>query len=115
MTVNFKFRALLLQPAGGRYARERAGSDSTEPLPGSSELPPGVRSLADMPLHETVTVVGVAGDRRFRRRLLEMGLTPGVAVRVINIAPLGDPLEIEARASRLSIRRSEAEKVEVRT
>ncbi|MCG8417789.1 MAG: ferrous iron transport protein A [Proteobacteria bacterium] len=73
-----------------------------------------MRSLADIPHHKTVTVVRVGGERRFRRRLLEMGLTPGTAVKVLKVAPLGDPIEIEARHSHLSIRLREAESIEVK-
>jgi ferrous iron transport protein A len=46
-------------------------------------------------------------------RLLEMGLTPGVEVLVVGQAPLGDPLELEVRGYRLSVRKSEAARVEV--
>ncbi|ACY16732.1 FeoA family protein [Haliangium ochraceum] len=71
-------------------------------------------SLENLPRHTVATVERVGGGRAFRRRLLEMGLIPGTAVRVVNVAPLGDPLEIEARDCRLSIRRYEARLVEVR-
>ena len=50
------------------------------------------RSLAEIPLGTAATIVRVDGPRAFRRRLLEMGLVPGVEVRVVTIAPLGDPL-----------------------
>ena len=73
------------------------------------------RSLAEIPLGNAARIVSVEGPRAFRRRLLEMGLTPGTTVKVINVAPFGDPIEIEVRQSRLSIRRFEAEKVDVRT
>ena len=46
-------------------------------------------------------------------RLMEMGLTPGVEIALIGTAPLGDPLELEVRGYRLSIRRSEAKRIEV--
>lgn len=46
-------------------------------------------------------------------RLMEMGLTPGVEIAVVGEAPLGDPLELELRGYRLSVRRSEARRVEV--
>jgi ferrous iron transport protein A len=47
------------------------------------------------------------------QRLLEMGLTPGTAVRMVGTAPLGDPLELEVRGYRLSVRKLEAARVEV--
>ena len=55
----------------------------------------------------------VAGDDDVALRLLEMGLTPGTAVRLIGRAPLGDPLEFELRGYRLSLRRTEAARVAV--
>lgn len=70
-------------------------------------------TLADLPLGTTATVAAVDGERPFRRRLLEMGLVPGARVGVVNVAPLGDPLELEVRDGRLSIRRHEAERVRV--
>jgi Fe2+ transport system protein FeoA len=58
-------------------------------------------------------VVDVPGVDAVSLRLLEMGLTPGVQVAVVATAPLGDPLEIEVRGYRLSIRRREAALVAV--
>lgn len=55
----------------------------------------------------------VSGPRAFRRRLLEMGLVPGVQVRLVAIAPLGDPMQIEVRGGQWSIRRAEAAQIEV--
>jgi ferrous iron transport protein A len=72
-------------------------------------------SLLEVSRRTTVIVEEVAGDRAFRRRIMEMGLVPGTAVRVIAVAPLGDPLTLELRGSRLSIRKSEAAEVRVRT
>jgi len=70
-------------------------------------------SLAQIPLGKTATIAGVDGSRAFRRRLLEMGLVPGVEVRVVTIAPLGDPLRIEVRGGQWSIRRAEAAQIQV--
>jgi ferrous iron transport protein A len=56
-------------------------------------------------------VAGVAGPAGLRRRLLEMGLTPGAAVRVVRFAPLGDPMDVEIRGYHLSLRKSEASQV----
>ena len=50
----------------------------------------------------------LTGPRSFRRRLLEMGLVPGTVVRVVTVAPLGDPLQIEVRHGQWSMRRAEA-------
>jgi ferrous iron transport protein A len=72
-----------------------------------------VASLADVPLGRAVTVREVDGARAFRRRLLEMGLVPGTTVRVVTVAPLGDPLRIEVRGGQWSIRRAEAAQIQV--
>jgi ferrous iron transport protein A len=73
-----------------------------------------VPTLDAIPRRRPVTVEAVDGARAFRRRLMEMGLVPGTVVAVINVAPLGDPLEIEVRGSRWSIRRTEAAQIRVR-
>jgi ferrous iron transport protein A len=70
-------------------------------------------SLAEIPLGRAAKVTGVAGPRAFRRRLLEMGLVPGTGVRVVAIAPLGDPLRIEVRGGQWSLRRNEAAHIAV--
>jgi ferrous iron transport protein A len=72
-----------------------------------------VPSLAEIPRGRSAIVRDVAGSRSFRRRLLEMGLVPGTSVRVITIAPLGDPLRIEVRGGEWSIRRTEAAQIAV--
>lgn len=72
-------------------------------------------SLADIALGAQATVTSVEGPRAFRRRLLEMGLVPGTAVRVVTIAPLGDPLRIEVRGGQWSLRKREAAQIRVRT
>jgi Fe2+ transport system protein FeoA len=71
-------------------------------------------SLADIGRHNPVTITAVDGERGFRRRLMEMGLVPGTRVTVTNVAPLGDPLEIEVRRGRLSIRRREAAHIQIK-
>lgn len=68
-------------------------------------------TLDDAVLGEAVRVSDVAGNDRVAIRLLEMGLTPGATVRVLGRAPFGDPLELEVRGYRLSIRRAEAARV----
>jgi len=72
-----------------------------------------VTSLAEIALGRAATVRGVEGPRAFRRRLLEMGLVPGTEVKVVTIAPLGDPLRIEVRGGQWSIRKSEAAQIYV--
>jgi ferrous iron transport protein A len=70
-------------------------------------------TLATSVVGSVSRVHDVHGDDAIALRLLEMGLTPGVAVRVVGRAPLGDPLELELRGYRLSIRRAEAARVVV--
>jgi Fe2+ transport system protein FeoA len=70
-------------------------------------------SLAEIPLGRSATIKSVEGPRAFRRRLLEMGLVPGVEVKVVAIAPFGDPLQIEVRGGQWSIRRAEAAQIEI--
>ncbi len=72
-------------------------------------------SLAEIPLGKTAMVRAVDGPRAFRRRLLEMGLVPGTEVRIVTIAPLGDPLQIVVRGGQWSIRRAEAAQIQVTT
>lgn len=69
--------------------------------------------LEALPVGGRGRVVEVYGDDEVSMRLLEMGVTPGVEVRMLGSAPLGDPLEIELRGYRLSVRKSEAAKVEI--
>jgi ferrous iron transport protein A len=71
------------------------------------------RSAADLAVGETGCVVGISEADEVSRRLLEMGVTPGVEIRRIGAAPLGDPLEFELRGYRLSLRRAEAQHVEI--
>lgn len=68
-------------------------------------------SLAEIALGHTATIASVDGPRAFRRRLLEMGLVPGIEVKVVTRAPLGDPLQIEVRGGQWSIRRDEAAQI----
>lgn len=55
----------------------------------------------------------VGGERAFRRRLMELGLLPGTEVRVVRVAPLGDPIELKVRGCSLSIRAAEAQGISV--
>lgn len=73
-----------------------------------------VTTIDALELGGSAVVDRVGGARSFRRRLMEMGLVPGTEVTLVNIAPLGDPLEIELRGSRISIRRREAVEVHLR-
>ncbi|MBV8761108.1 MAG: ferrous iron transport protein A [Deltaproteobacteria bacterium] len=70
-------------------------------------------SLAEIALGRSARVARVDGPRAFRRRLLEMGLVPGTEVKVVTVAPLGDPLRIEIRGGQWSLRRKEAAQIAV--
>ena len=70
-------------------------------------------SLDDVAVGTTVRVRDIAGGDAVAIRLLEMGITPGVEIRLVGKAPFGDPLELELRGYRLSIRRQEAARVAI--
>ena len=72
------------------------------------------RSLVDLPLGQHAEIVSIDCERRLSRRLMEMGLLPGTGVRVVRVAPLGDPIELRIRNYSLSLRRAEAAKIAVR-
>jgi ferrous iron transport protein A len=69
--------------------------------------------LSQLAVGQRARVVHVDACDAIGMRILEMGLTPGIEVCLLGTAPLGDPLELEVRGYRLSLRRSEAERVEV--
>jgi ferrous iron transport protein A len=70
-------------------------------------------NLAELPLGSIAKVTSVGGSGSFRRRLMELGILPGTRVEVVSTAPLGDPLELLVRGASLSIRREQAESVEI--
>lgn len=70
-----------------------------------------MKTLAQLPLGGQAKVAQVDGGDEVSCRLMEMGLTPGVNVKLISVAPLGDPIELELRGYRLSVRKSEASRV----
>jgi len=72
-----------------------------------------VTLLAELPIGSRGRVSEVLGTDELSVRLMEMGLIPGVEVSMVGQAPLGDPLELELRGYRLSVRRSEAARVRI--
>ena len=72
-----------------------------------------MKTLKDMKIGETVVVKKLHGDGAVRRRIMDMGITKGVSVYLRKVAPLGDPLEITIRSYELSIRKGDAEMIEV--
>ena len=71
------------------------------------------RLLSQLSVGDSARVVRISGDADIRGRLLEMGLTTGVTVRMVRAAPLGDPIELLVRGYHLSVRKSEAAAVEI--
>ena len=69
--------------------------------------------LEDMKCGDTDTVDTVSGSGQLRKRVLDLGLTRGTEVKMIRIAPLGDPVEIELRGYRLTVRKTEASVIEL--
>ena len=70
-------------------------------------------TLTNLPVGTEGRVVRVTGEGRIIRRLLEMGVIPGVAVRVVKTAPFGDPIEVKVRGYSLAMRKSEADSISV--
>ncbi|MDR3271265.1 MAG: ferrous iron transport protein A [Peptococcaceae bacterium] len=72
-----------------------------------------MKTLRDTPCGETVTVVKLHGEGAVKRRIMDMGLTKGTQVLIRKVAPLGDPMEINLRGYELTLRKQEAENIEV--
>jgi Fe2+ transport system protein FeoA len=70
-------------------------------------------TLDDLKPGTSGRIVTVSGDARSRRRIVDMGVTPGTFVEVERVAPLGDPIEVRVRGYRLLVRRSEATQIMV--
>jgi ferrous iron transport protein A len=72
-----------------------------------------MKTLKEVKCGETVSVVKLIGTGALKRRIMDMGITKGTAIYVRKVAPLGDPVEITVRGYELSIRKDEAENIEV--
>lgn len=72
-----------------------------------------MKSLRDAKVGETVRVVKLHGAGAVKRRIMDMGVTKGVEIYVRKLAPLGDPVEVNVRGYELSIRKADAEMIEV--
>lgn len=72
-----------------------------------------MRTLKEVKCGETVKVKKLSGDGPVKRRIMDMGITKGVDVFVRKLAPLGDPVEITVRGYELSLRKADAEMIEV--
>ena len=72
-----------------------------------------MRTLKDVKIGETVSVQKLTGTGAVKRRIMDMGITKGVEIYVRKVAPLGDPIEITVRGYELSLRKADAEMVEI--
>ena len=72
-----------------------------------------MKTLKEVKIGESVTIKRLHGEGALKRRIMDMGLTKGVEVYVRKVAPLGDPIELNIRGYELSIRKADAEMVEV--
>ena len=70
-------------------------------------------TLKDAKIGQTVTVKKLGGEGAVKRRIMDMGLTKGVEVYIRKVAPLGDPIEITVRGYELSLRKADAEMIEI--
>lgn len=72
-----------------------------------------MKTLKSTKCGETVRVVKVSGEGAIKRRIMDMGITKGVDITIRKVAPLGDPIEVNVRGYELSLRKSDAEMIEV--
>ncbi|MBP5372569.1 MAG: ferrous iron transport protein A [Clostridia bacterium] len=72
-----------------------------------------MKTLKDVKVGETVIVKKIYGEGAVKRRIMDMGITKGVEIYVRKVAPLGDPVELNLRGYELSLRRADAEIIEV--
>ncbi len=73
----------------------------------------GMRTLRDAKIGSTVKVVKLHGEGAVKRRIMDMGITKGVEIYVRKVAPLGDPIEVMVRGYELSLRKADAEMIEI--
>lgn len=73
-----------------------------------------MKTLKDAKVGQTVEVVKLHGEGAVRRRIMDMGITKGVEIYIRKVAPLGDPLELNVRGYELSLRKADAEMIEIR-
>ena len=72
-----------------------------------------MKTLKEARIGDTVTVLKLHGEGAVKRRIMDMGITKGVEVHVRKVAPLGDPVEVTVRGYELSIRKADAEMIDV--
>ena len=72
-----------------------------------------MKTLKDVKVNKTATVVKVHGEGPVRRRIMDMGITKGVEIYVRKVAPLGDPMDLNLRGYELTLRKADADMIEV--
>lgn len=72
-----------------------------------------MKTLKQVKIGDTVTVVKLHGEGAVKRRIMDMGITKGVIVSIRKVAPLGDPMEVTVRGYELSLRKADADLIEV--
>ena len=72
-----------------------------------------MKTLKEAKIGETVSIVKLHGEGAVKRRIMDMGITKGVEVYVRKVAPLGDPIEVTVRGYELSLRKADAEMIEI--
>ncbi len=72
-----------------------------------------MKTLRDFKIGESGTVKKLHGEGALKRRIMDMGITKGIEIKVRKVAPLGDPVEITVRGYELSLRKSDAENIEM--
>ena len=72
-----------------------------------------MKTLKDVPVGDTCKVVRLYGEGPVKRRIMDMGITRGTEIHVRKVAPLGDPMELNIRGYELSLRKADAELIEV--
>lgn len=72
-----------------------------------------MRTLREAKIGETVKVKKLNGEGAIKRRIMDMGITKGIEVHIRKVAPLGDPIEITVRGYELSLRKADAEMIEI--
>ncbi|MGM9521789.1 MAG: ferrous iron transport protein A [Oscillospiraceae bacterium] len=72
-----------------------------------------MKTLKDVPVGQSATVIKLHGEGAVKRRIMDMGVTKGTEIYVRKVAPLGDPVEVTVRGYELSIRKADAEMIEM--
>ena len=72
-----------------------------------------MKTLRDVPIGQSATVIKIHGSGALKRRIMDMGITKGTEVHIRKVAPLGDPIEVTVRGYELSIRKADAEMIEI--